>query len=242
MESWRHVWPVETICRVMQVSPRGYRSWRSRPVSQRARTDMRVLAHIREQYSLSLGSYGRPRMTMELKEVGLAAGERRVGRLMRINGIKPVRTRKHKVTTNSNHRQLISNLMDSAGAMRRYDEPERARELIAAAKANGVGVMGIRAVQAGALTAGIDRPLKPSHPEVKDFARAAPFRTLCADLNINPAIIAHRYALDIPGVDTVVLGVKNPAELGQCLEAEALVPLSSDLRSQIDGLGMAPAG
>jgi putative transposase len=64
---------------------------------------MKVLAHIREHYSLSLGSYGRPRMTMELKEAGLGVGERRVGRLMRINGIKPVRTRKHKVTTNSNH-------------------------------------------------------------------------------------------------------------------------------------------
>jgi transposase InsO family protein len=47
---------------------------------------MKVLAHIREQYSLSLGSYGRPRMTMELKEAGLVVGERRVGRLMRING------------------------------------------------------------------------------------------------------------------------------------------------------------
>ncbi len=64
---------------------------------------MAVLAHIREQYSLSLGSYGRPRMTMELKEAGLAVGERRVGRLMRLNGIKPVRTRRHKVTTDSNH-------------------------------------------------------------------------------------------------------------------------------------------
>ena len=32
---------------------------------------MKVLAHIQEQYSLSLGSYGRPRMTMELKEAGL---------------------------------------------------------------------------------------------------------------------------------------------------------------------------
>jgi transposase InsO family protein len=85
---------VELICRVMQVSTRGYRSWRSRPISQRARTDMKVLAHIREQYRLSLGSYGRPRMTMELKEVGLTVGERRVGRLMRINGIKPVRTRR----------------------------------------------------------------------------------------------------------------------------------------------------
>ena len=41
---------------------------------------------------------------MELKEAGLDVGERRVGRLMRINGIKPVRTRKHKVTTDSHHR------------------------------------------------------------------------------------------------------------------------------------------
>jgi putative transposase len=32
---------------------------------------MEVLAHIREQYSLSLGSYGRPRMTKKLKRLGL---------------------------------------------------------------------------------------------------------------------------------------------------------------------------
>lgn len=89
---------------MMRVSERGYRSWRARPICQRRRTDMAVLAHIREQYSLSLGSYGRPRMTMELKEAGLVVGERRVGRLMRMNGIKPVRTRRHKVTTDSNHR------------------------------------------------------------------------------------------------------------------------------------------
>ena len=87
----------------MLVTERGYRSWRSRPISRRDRTDMKVLAHIREQYRLSLGSYGRPRMTMELKEAGLAVGERRIGRLMRLNGIKPVRTRKHKVTTDSHH-------------------------------------------------------------------------------------------------------------------------------------------
>ena len=68
---------------------------------------MKVLAHIRKHDSLSLGSYGQPRMTPSgfgsLKEAGLAVGERRVGRLMKINGIRPVRTRKHKVTTNSNH-------------------------------------------------------------------------------------------------------------------------------------------
>ena len=137
--------------------------------------------------------------------------------------------------------QLIANLMDSAGALRRYAETERARELLTTAKANGIGVMGIRAVQAGALTAGIDRPLKPSHPEAKDFARAAPFRALCEDLKIDPAVLAHRYALDIPGVDTVVLGVKNQTELDQCFEAEALGALSDDLRAQIHGLGLTSA-
>ncbi|WP_303761951.1 IS3 family transposase [Sphingobium yanoikuyae] len=123
VHSWRHRWPVELLCRVMLVSERGYRSWRSRPISQRARTDMKVLAHIREQYRLSLGSYGRPRMTMELKEVGLAIGERRVGRLMKINGIKPVRTRKHKVTTDSHHRLgVAANWLDGDFAA---DAPNR---------------------------------------------------------------------------------------------------------------------
>ena len=47
-----------------------------------AMDDMVLLAHIREQYKLSLGSYGRPRMTEELQELGLKVGHRRVGRLM----------------------------------------------------------------------------------------------------------------------------------------------------------------
>ena len=52
-------------------------------------------------------------MTMELKEAGLDVGERSNGRLMRINAIKPVRTRKHKVTTDSNHSLGIApNILD----------------------------------------------------------------------------------------------------------------------------------
>jgi aryl-alcohol dehydrogenase-like predicted oxidoreductase len=50
--------------------------------------------------------------------------------------------------------------------------------------------------------------------------------------------MAHRYALSIAGVDTVVLGVKNRAELAQCLAAEALGPLPADLRGAIDSLGL----
>jgi len=109
----RRRWSVEGLCRVLQLSTRGYRAWVARPVSQRARTDLKVLAHIREQYRLSKGTYGRPRMTLELKEEGLDVGERRVGRLMRINGIRPVRTRRHKVTTDSQHHLGVApNLLD----------------------------------------------------------------------------------------------------------------------------------
>jgi aryl-alcohol dehydrogenase-like predicted oxidoreductase len=137
--------------------------------------------------------------------------------------------------------QAISNLLDSPGGIRRYSEAARPREVIASAKAQDVGVMGIRAVQAGALTAQFDRVVKASHPDAVDYRRAGPFRALCAELGTDPALLAHRYALDIDGVDTVVLGVKNRAELAQCVEAEALGPLPADLLARIDGLGLADA-
>ena len=113
VDEHRHQVPVERLCRIMDVTSRGYRAWRSRPISQRQRNDLVLLAHIREQHRLSLGSYGRPRMTEELKELGLNVGHRRVGRLMRENGISVVRTRKYKATTDSNHRfNIAPNLLN----------------------------------------------------------------------------------------------------------------------------------
>jgi hypothetical protein len=94
--------------------------------------------------------------------------------------------------------------------------------------------MGIRAVQAGALTAFSDRALPHDHPEMRDYARAAGFRTLCADLKADPAIIAHRYALGLP-IDTLVLGVKNRTELAGCVAAAEAGPLRPDLVARIEG-------
>jgi putative transposase len=101
------------MCHVMNVSPRGLRAFRNRPASRRQRSDLVTLAHIKEQSRLSLGSYGRPRMTEELKEIGQNVGHRHVGRLMRQNGISVIRTRKHKATTDSNHKfNIAPNLLD----------------------------------------------------------------------------------------------------------------------------------
>ena len=68
--------------------------------------------------------------------------------------------------------QCITNLLDSPGALKLYAEPARPRDIIRAAGRHGVGVLGIRAVQAGALTDGFDRDLPEDHPEVADFRRA----------------------------------------------------------------------
>jgi aryl-alcohol dehydrogenase-like predicted oxidoreductase len=137
--------------------------------------------------------------------------------------------------------QCIANLLDSGGGLRRFEEPLTPRETIALARRRGVGVMGIRAVQAGALTDRFDRDLPDSHPDMADFHRAAPFRAIASELGIGAAHLAHRYALSIEGVDTLVLGVKNRDELRDCLAAEAAGPLDHALRARIDAAISLPA-
>ncbi len=129
--------------------------------------------------------------------------------------------------------QCIANLLDSPGGLKFFDGPPKPRAVMAAARANGVGVMGIRAVQAGALTAAIDRELPVDHPERLDYARAAEFRAICAEINADPAVVAHRYALGL-AIDTLVLGVKNRAELTACVAAAKAGPLTADLVARID--------
>jgi aryl-alcohol dehydrogenase-like predicted oxidoreductase len=133
--------------------------------------------------------------------------------------------------------QAVTNLLDSAGSLRRYAEAAKPREIIAVANANDVSVLGIRAVQAGALTSAIDRDVSPNNPDAKDYARAAPFRMLARELGEDPATLAHRYALAMPGVATVILGVKNRDELGQCIDAAAR-PLDAATIARIDALGL----
>lgn len=116
----------------MQVTSRGFRAWRVRPMSQRQRDDMVILAHIREQHRLSLQSYGRPRMTEELRELGLNVGHRRIGRLMGENEIRVGRTRNYKATTDSNHGfniapNLLAQDFSANGPNQKWAEPKMGR-------------------------------------------------------------------------------------------------------------------
>src|SRR5438270_4576396 len=88
--------------------------------------------------------------------------------------------------------QCIANLLDSPGGLKFFDGPAKPRAVMAAARASGVGVMGIRAVQAGALTSALDRPLPDDHPEMRDYVRTAGCRQRARGLGVTSALSGHR--------------------------------------------------
>ena len=105
--------PVQRLCKVLDVSASGYFAWKERPTCRRQRDDMLLLAHVRSAFTLSNGTYGSPRMVHELRDNGLTIGRRRVARLMRENGLRARQKRRFKRTTDSLHAFPIApNLLD----------------------------------------------------------------------------------------------------------------------------------
>ena len=54
-----------------------------------------------------------------------------------------------------------------------------------------------------------------------------PFRKLANEWGESPAALAHRFALSVDKVSSVILGVKNRQELQECIDAESKGKLSS---------------
>lgn len=135
-----------------------------------------------------------------------------------------------------NYIQVVSNLLDSPGSLYKFAGSPKPRIIMNEATKANVTILGIRPVQAGALTTKIDRSLPENHPEMIDFNHLTKFREFAKKINMSPALLAHRYALSMEHVSTVVLGVKNRIELQECLAAEKLGPLDSNIINQIDNI------
>jgi putative transposase len=93
------MYPVATMCRVLEVSTSGYYGWLKRAPSARAQRDAELKERIRTIHERSDGTYGRPRVHAELQEEGEQIGAKRVGRLMREEGLEGVSRRKWTTTT-----------------------------------------------------------------------------------------------------------------------------------------------
>ena len=133
--------------------------------------------------------------------------------------------------------QCVVNPLNSAGAIGYVDQDFDPQKILLESQKVGVPILGIRAVQAGALTLEMDREPHPSGFDIKDFEdydKAEPFRKLASEWKMNPSILAHRYALSAEKVSSVILGVKNRDELLECLDAESTGPITQDQIIEID--------
>lgn len=86
-----------TLCRVLGVSPSGYRAWTIGPSPGRVAADAALLARIRDVHARSRGTYGAPRVHAALAADGVHVGRKRVARLMRAAGIVGVHRRRRRV-------------------------------------------------------------------------------------------------------------------------------------------------
>lgn len=85
---------VLAMCRVLGLSPSGYYAWLKRPPSKRAERDAELVVKIQTVFDDNRQVYGRPRIFADLKEAGEKVGEKRVGRLMKQEGIQGASRRK----------------------------------------------------------------------------------------------------------------------------------------------------
>ena len=92
-------YPIATMCRLLGVSSSGYYAWAKRKPSRRAQADTIVLSHIRAAHAASHGTYGAPRIHIDLQENGIRVGRKRVARLMAAAGLMGVSRRRFVTTT-----------------------------------------------------------------------------------------------------------------------------------------------
>ena len=101
MSAHQALYPIVTMCRVLGVSPSGYYAWLSREPSARSKSDKELTAVIGKIHQWSRGTYGVPRMVVELDARGHQVNPKRGARLMREAGLQGVTRRKRTNTTRS---------------------------------------------------------------------------------------------------------------------------------------------
>jgi putative transposase len=105
-------YPIATMCRLLGISTSGYYAWAKRTPSRRAREDAALLAEIRAAHAASHGTYGAPRIGVELAAHGLRVGRRRVARLMAAAGLVGVSRRRFVTTTVKGEGRRAPDLVD----------------------------------------------------------------------------------------------------------------------------------
>jgi putative transposase len=107
----RHQFDVRMMCRVLEVTRSGYYAWLKQPVSSQSLENVRPLKLTRASFSASNAIYGSPRVFLDLREAGETCSKYRVARLMRANGVRPVRGYSRKPRASAKPSDLVPNAL-----------------------------------------------------------------------------------------------------------------------------------
>lgn len=111
------------MCKVLGINRSSYYKRKSRGSSKRDIENEELLKRIGEIFEKSHQRYGSPRITAELRREGIICNRKRIARIMSKNGIEAKIFRKYKTTTNSMHRNRISeNILGQEFSRKRINE------------------------------------------------------------------------------------------------------------------------
>jgi len=97
-------YPVETLCRVLEVTRSGYYQWRHKAPGPRANANQQLLEHVQRVFAQSRQTYGSPRITRQLQRQQIPCSQNRVAGLMRRHNIRAKSKRPFRPrTTQSRH-------------------------------------------------------------------------------------------------------------------------------------------
>jgi len=114
IEQHRSVWPVRTMCQLLEVSRAGFYEWAGRTPSHRALANERLTGLVRQSFAMSDRTYGSPRVWRDLVAWGESVGENRVARLMRLAHLK-ARHKRRRLPQDGGHRlehSIAPNVLD----------------------------------------------------------------------------------------------------------------------------------
>ncbi len=100
---------IDAMCEVLHVSRAGYYDWRFRPVSDRDKSNQKLLAEIDRVFLESKKTYGYRKVYKQLKQEGIVVNKNRIASIMRKNALISKVKKKFKATTNSKHHLPVAN-------------------------------------------------------------------------------------------------------------------------------------
>ena len=107
-EDEQKTFPVEAMCRVLEVSTSGYYAWLQRKPSERSKRNAELTDKVQAAHDASRRTYGSPRVTKKLKKAGEQVSEKTVAKIMQQNELVARPKRRFKVTTDSKHTKRIA--------------------------------------------------------------------------------------------------------------------------------------